>query len=119
MKKVIALLVILTIVLSGYTLRAAEDTIVICSSSEQFRNDYIQEALRAKFPQYNIVVMYMSTGKAAAKVAVEKGKTDIDILVGLETGYLSKIQDSLADISGLSRIDYLPDLRLKTTATSG
>ena len=110
MKKVIALLVILTIVLSGYTLRAAEDTIVICSSSEQFRNDYIQEALRAKFPQYNIVVMYMSTGKAAAKVAVEKEKTDIDILVGLETGYLSKIQDSLADISGLSRIDYLPGL---------
>ena len=49
MKKVIALLVILTIVLSGYTLRAAEDTIVICSSSEQFRNDYIQEALRQSF----------------------------------------------------------------------
>lgn len=74
MKKVIALLVILTIVLSGYTLRAAEDTIVICSSSEQFRNDYIQEALRAKFPQYNIVVMYMSTGKAARQGSRRKGK---------------------------------------------
>ena len=116
MKKVLALLVIVTLALAGYTMRAAEDTIVICSSCEQFRNDYIQEALREKFPQYNIIVMYMSTGKAAAKVAVEKKNTEIDILLGLETGYLSKIQDSLADISGYSRIDYLPGL---TTEDNG
>ena len=105
MKKIVAVLVVITLCLTGYTLRFSQDTIVICSSSEQFRNE-----LRRQFPQYNIVVMYMPTGKAAAKVAVEKEKTDIDILVGLETGYLSKIQDSLADISGLSRIDYLPGL---------
>lgn len=110
MKKIVAVLVVITLCLTGYTLRFSQDTIVICSSSEQFRNDYVQDELRRQFPQYNIVVMYMPTGKAAAKVAVEKEKTDIDILVGLETGYLSKIQDSLADISGLSRIDYLPGL---------
>ncbi len=110
MKKFVAVLVVITLCLTGYTLRFSQDTIVICSSSEQFRNDYVQDELRRQFPQYNIVVMYMPTGKAAAKVAVEKEKTDIDILVGLETGYLSKIQDSLADISGLSRIDYLPGL---------
>lgn len=110
MKKFVAVLVVITLCLTGYTLRFSQDTIVICSSSEQFRNDYVQDELRGQFPQYNIVVMYMPTGKAAAKVAVEKEKTDIDILVGLETGYLSKIQDSLADISGLSRIDYLPGL---------
>lgn len=110
MKKIVAVLVVITLCLTGYTLRFSQDTIVICSSCEQFRNDYVQDELRRQFPQYNIVVMYMPTGKAAAKVAVEKEKTDIDILVGLETGYLSKIQDSLADISGLSRIDYLPGL---------
>lgn len=110
MKKFVAILVVITLCLTGYTMRASQDTIVICSSSEQFRNDYVQEALRRQFPQYNIVVMYMATGKAAAKVAVEKENTDIDILMGLETGYLSKIQDMLADIGGRSRLDYLPGL---------
>ena len=110
MKKFVAVLVVITLCLTGYTLRFSQDTIVICSSCEQFRNDYVQDELRRQFPQYNIVVMYMPTGKAAAKVAVEQEKTDIDILLGLETGYLSKIQDSLADISGRSRLDYLPGL---------
>ena len=110
LKKIIAILAVITLCLTGYTLRYAEDTIVICSSSEQFRNDYVQEDLRRQFPQYNIVVMYMPTGKAAAKVAVEKKKTDIDILMGLETGYLSKIQDELTDVRGRSRLDYLPGL---------
>ena len=110
MKKIVAILVAVTLCLTGYTMRASQDTIVICSSSEQFRNDYVQEELRRQFPQYNIVVMYMATGKAAAKVAVEKENTDIDILMGLETGYLSKIQDILADVGGRSRLNYLPGL---------
>ena len=110
LKKIIAILEVITLCLTGYTLRYAEDTLVIWSSSEQFRNDYVQEDLRRQFPQYNIVVMYMPTGKAAAKVAVEKKKTDIDILMGLETGYLSKIQDELTDVRGRSRLDYLPGL---------
>lgn len=110
MKKFVVILIAVTLCLTGYTLCASQDTIVLCSSSEQFRNDYIQEALNRQFPQYNIVVTYMPTGKAAAKVAVEKEKTDIDILIGLETGYLAKIREELADISGYSRLGYLPGL---------
>lgn len=110
MKKFVAILIVITLFLAGYTMRASNDTIVICSSAEQFRNDYMQEALRQRFPQYNIVVMYMPTGKAAAKVAVEKERTDVDILLALETGYLSKVQDELADISNRSRLDYSPGL---------
>ena len=54
----------------------------------------------------------MSTGKAAAKVYAEGSDTELDILLGLETGYLNKIRDSLADISGMSRIPYLPGVTL-------
>ena len=54
--------------------------------------------------------MYMSTGKAASKVYAEGAGTEIDILVGLETGYLSKIKDNLANIEGLSKIDYVRGL---------
>lgn len=87
-----------------------EESIVICASSEQFRNDALREQLSAQFPEYNIVVMYMSTGKAAAKIAAEGTDTEVDILVGLETSYLSKLSGSLSDISGISTIPYLDGL---------
>ena len=110
MKKVLAVLLVVTIVLTAYTMKASEDTIVICSSAEQFRNDALQETLNKQFPQYNIVVMYMATGKAATKIAVEGTGTDVDILLGLETGYLTKIKQNLANIEGISQIPYLNGL---------
>lgn len=110
MKKLIIGIALITLVFTVFTVGSSEDTIVVCSSAEQFRNDEIQKQLNEQFPQYNIVVMYMPTGKAATKIAVEGSNTDVDILVGLETGYLNKIKDNLADISGRSRLDYVDGL---------
>lgn len=110
MKKGIIALLLVTLAFTFMADFGGKDSIVICSSAEQFRNDYLQEELNKKFPEYNIVVMYMPTGKAAAKVSAEGTNTDVDIMFALETGYLNKIKDSLADISGRSRIDYLPEL---------
>lgn len=107
MKKVFLLLTALTLVFTMLSVTGGQDRIVICASSEQFRNDALQEQLNARFPEYDIAVMYLSTGKAASKVLAEGRDTEVDILVGLETGYLNKIRDSLADISGISRIPYL------------
>ena len=107
MKKWIVLLLALTI---GFTLLAdfgGKESVVVCSSLEQFRNDELQRQLDEKFPQYNVIVMYMSTGKAAAKIYAEGAKSEVDIVAGLETGYLNKIKGSLEDISGLSRVDYM------------
>lgn len=109
-KILIPILIVLTI---GFTIAAVSgntESIVICSSSEQFRNDALQEQLNARFPEYNIIVMYMSTGKAAAKIYAEGPDTEVDILVGLETGYLNKIHASLSDISGISSVAYLDGL---------
>lgn len=107
MKKGVILLLAVTLLFTGLAQQGGKDTIVICASAEQYRNDALQEQLSAKFPQYNVIVMYMSTGKAAAKVFAEGKDTEIDILVGLETGYMNKIRHNLSDISGLSRIPYL------------
>ena len=107
MKKSFILLLALTLVFSLLAGVGSRESIVICASSEQYRNDSLQAQLNEKFPQYHIIVMYMSTGKAAAKVYAEGSDTEIDILVGLETGYLNKIKDSLGDISGKSRLQYL------------
>lgn len=110
MKKGIILLLAITLLFALLADTGNKESIVICSSSEQFRNDALQQQLSERFPDKNIIVMYMSTGKAAAKVYAESSGTEIDILVGLETGYLNKIKGSLADMSGISTIDYVDGL---------
>ncbi len=107
MKKGIAILLLITLLFTAFSTTTGKESIVICASSEQFRNDALQEQLNARFPQYDIIVMYMATGKSAAKVYAEGSGTEVDILLGLETGYLNKIKGSLADISGASRIPYM------------
>lgn len=107
MKKFLCILICITILFTVFAVSDYEDSIVICSSAEQFRNDELQAQLNERFPDKNIIVMYMSTGKAAAKVYAEGTNTEIDILVGLETGYLNKISPYLADISEKSNIPYL------------
>ena len=106
MKKGIIILLLVTLLFTFLADSGSKESIVICTSLEQFRNDAMQEQLNQRFPDYNIIVMYMATGKAAAKVYAEGPSTEVDILVGLETGYLNKLKGSLADISGASRIPY-------------
>ncbi|MBQ8394080.1 MAG: extracellular solute-binding protein [Clostridia bacterium] len=110
MKKILIVLLALTVLFTGIAIVGEQESIVICSSAEQFRNDELQEQLNEKFPDKNIIVTYMSTGKAATKVYGEGKQTEIDILVGLETGYMNKISQYLADISGLSHVEYLDGL---------
>ena len=110
MKKLLAVILAATFIFTLLATVGGEESIVICSSAEQFRNDELQEQLHERFPDKNIIVMYMSTGKAASKVYAEGKGTEIDILVGLETGYLSKITKNLANISGLSTINYTEGL---------
>jgi len=110
MKKLLVIILAITMLFTVLATVGGEESIVICSSAEQFRNDELQEQLNERFPDKNIIVMYMSTGKAASKVFTEGEETEIDILVGLETGYLSKIEENLADISGLSNISYVEGL---------
>jgi len=106
MKKGIILLAV-TLVFTLLAHSGYKESIVICASTEQYRNDALQEQLSEKFDQYNIIVMYMPTGKAAAKIYAEGKNTEVDILVGLETGYMNKIKTHLADISGLSKLPYM------------
>lgn len=113
MKKGIIVLLIVTLLFTLLASFGIKETIVVCSSAEQFRNDALQQQLSEKFPQYNVVVTYMSTGKAAAKLLAEGEGTEVDIILGLETGYMNNLKGDdtrggvLADISGISRIDYV------------
>ncbi len=116
MKKGIIVLLVITLLFSLLAGIGIKETIVVCASTEQFRNDALQEQLAEKFPEYNVVVTYMSTGKAAAKILAEGPQTEVDIILGLETGYMNNLKGSdtqegvLADISGRSRIPYVEGL---------
>lgn len=110
MKKGLIVLLAITLLFTIFADFGSKETIVVCASSEQFRNDALQEQLSEEFPQYNVIVTYMSTGKSAAKIYAEGEGTEVDILVGLETGYMNKIKGELADISGRSRIPYTEGL---------
>lgn len=114
MKKILIVLLAVTLLFTGLAVGGNKESIVICASSEQFRNDEMEKQLKEKFPDKRIEVQYMSTGKAATKVYTEGKRTEIDILVGLETGYMSKLatpkRNLLADISGMSEIAYLDGL---------
>ena len=110
MKKGVALLVLITLLFTYLAASRNQESIVICATTEQFRIEDLQNQLNERFPEYNVIVMYMSTGKAAAKIYAEGTDTDVDILLAMESGYLSKLKGSLADISGRSRIPYLEGL---------
>ncbi|MBQ9118304.1 MAG: extracellular solute-binding protein [Clostridia bacterium] len=114
MKKILAVLIAITLLFTGLAVSRGKDSIVICSSAEQFRNDDMAAQLKKEFPDKDIIVMYMPTGKAAAKIFSEGEDTEIDIVVGLETGYMNKIADYLDDISGITELEYLDDLKPET-----
>ena len=84
--------------------------VVIYSCAEEFRNEHILKRLREEFPDYNINLQYISTGKCAAKLKSEGKSTEADIVIALEESHIVAIEDSLADLSEYDTSDYLPEL---------
>jgi iron(III) transport system substrate-binding protein len=87
-----------------------DNTVIIFSSSEDFRNDYIQNRLNEQFPNYSITIDYFPTGTNAAKLKAEGLQTECDIVYGLETGYLEDLTDNFADLSAYDTSVFLSDL---------
>lgn len=112
MKKILIFVLILTLCFTLLALGGEEECIVICSSAEAYRNDALQEQLGMRFPDKNIVVMYMPTGKLASKVYAEGSTCQVDILLGLETGYLSKLESQLENLSKFETLPYMDGLDL-------
>lgn len=89
-----------------------DDQVVIYSSDEDYINEYFMTRLREKFPQYDIVIEYLSTGENAAKLKAEGLETPCDIVWGLEVGYLDGLTDLLADVSSYDTTKYVEDMQL-------
>ena len=90
--------------------KADNNSVIIYTSTEDFRTEHMQQLLKEKFPQYDITMQVLSTGNHAAKLKAEGTQTEADIILNLETGYLEGLQDIMADLSAYNLSEFLPEL---------
>lgn len=115
--------VMLLCILSGCS-KSDDNRVVIYTSAEDYRIEYMQQRLKEEFPDYEIVIEYMSTGEHAAKLISEGTKTEADITYDLEYGYMEKLASAgvLTDLKNMYDMSmwaedtlistfYLPELK--------
>lgn len=91
-----------------------KEQVLIYTSSEDFKIEHMSKKLNEKFPEYDIVIEYMSTGNHAAKLLAEGKTTECDITHDMDYGYLSQLdaEGILADLSAYDKSVYVEDTNL-------
>lgn len=113
MKKWVCMFAILCLMLCGLSgCGSSKETIVIYTSMEDFRVEYLNARLSEEFPQYNIIVEYMTTGNHAARLLAEGVNTECQITHNLEYGYLQQLDRAgiLADLSDYDTSVYVEEV---------
>lgn len=96
----------------------SKEKVTIYTSTEDYNMEKLQKCVDEKFPNYQVVIEYMSTSNIAAKVIEEGASSDCDIVFMEEYGYLEKMVDAkvLDSIKGdYDLTKYLDDTILDTT----
>ena len=82
-----------------------KEKVVIYTSAEDYRVEDLRARLNEQFPDYEIVIEYMTTGNHAAKLFAEGINTECDITHDLEYPYLAKLEKS-GSLAELSQYDF-------------
>lgn len=98
MKRGVLLCLLLSIYLCGCS---SKEQILIYTSMEDYRQEYLNKRLQEEFPEYDIILDYFSTGNHAARLLAEGTHTPCDITYDLEYSYLHQLdqQGILSDVS--------------------
>ena len=113
LSKIVALLLVavllLTPVLTGCG--SGKEQILIYTSVEDYVIEDMNARLSKAFPDYDIIIEYVSTGNHAAKLLSEKKNTECDITYDLEYAYMEQLAQAgvLADLSSYDKSIYLED----------
>ena len=102
MKKVFLVLglIIMLIVIGALTgCSNNKEKVVIYTSMEEARNQELRKKVKEKFPDMDVVVQYMSTGNSSAKLKTEGTDIEADIILDLETAYMTSLESNFADLS--------------------
>ena len=91
-----------------------ENTVIVYTSTEDYRIDDFKAAVKEKFPNYTVKVEYMSTSTIGQKVKLEGTGTECDIIWSLEYGYLSMLAEEkvLADITSYDLSVFTDDVNI-------
>lgn len=88
-----------------------DNSVIIYSSAEDYRNEYYLSRLREQFPDYDITIEYMETGKHAARLLAEGTDTECDISLSVEYGYMQQYSDILAPMTNYTQAVFLEGVR--------
>jgi iron(III) transport system substrate-binding protein len=86
----------------------AKETVTIYTSIEDYRIEYLNKRLEEKFPNYDVNVVFYSTGDHIAKLLAEGTDTECDITHSLGYSYLQQLDEKgcLADLSSYDKSIY-------------
>ena len=106
MKRIASLLLAATMILGCVMLTSCKDDrkkIVIYTSVEDFQIEYMQKKFAEKFPDYNIIIEYKSSGDHAATLKSAGTNAGCHITHNLEYGYAAELAAAgvLADLQGI------------------
>lgn len=89
-----------------------KEKVLIYSSAEDYRIEYMNQRLQAEFPEYDIMIEYMSTGNHAARLLSEGIETECDITHDLEYGYMEQLdkKNIFTDLSAYKTDIYVEDV---------
>ncbi len=90
---IMLMMIMLLSILPGCS-KSDDNRVVIYTSAEAYRVEYMQQRLEEEFPDYDIVIEYMSTGEHAAKLLSEGTNTEADITYDLEYGYMEQLANA-------------------------
>ena len=90
------------------------DSIIIYSCTEEYKNEFYLSELQKQFPEINFVLDYQGSGAAAAKLKAEGFDTQGDILLSWEYTYFDLLTDYLTDLSYIDMTNYLDDMLSKS-----
>ena len=90
------------------------ETVVIYSCTEDYKNEFYLAELQKQFPEINFVLDYQGSGAAAAKLKAEGLNTQGDILLSWEYTYFDMLTDYLADVSYFDTSVFLDDMLTAT-----
>ena len=63
--------------------KKSDNTVIIYSSAEDYRNEFVLNMLKEKFPDYDIRLEYYTTGDLAAKLKADGTQTECDFILAL------------------------------------
>ncbi len=121
LKRVVSLVMVLVMAFSlSVSLTACggetKEKILIYTSVEDYLVEFMQQELNAKFPEYDIVIEYLSTGDHAAKLMAEGKNSECDITYDLEYPYMEKLEAEgyLANLEGICDISIFTEDLVKS-----